>query len=85
MAMRNLPTTQQYPFDEEQIKSRDAQKLADYLKRLIKQEKAIYEDIARIVNVNAKTYNSNPFGNLDGGYPDSDYGGIPGIDCGGVA
>lgn len=57
MAMKNLPTTQQYPFDEEQIKSRDMQKLADYLKRLIRQEKSIYEDIARIVNVNAKEFN----------------------------
>ncbi len=57
MRMRNLPTTQQYPFNEEQLTSRDPQKLVDYLKRLIKQERAIYEEVARIVNVNAKEFN----------------------------
>ncbi len=54
--MATLPETKRFPFDETAIKAaiknKDPEKLVEYIKKLVVEIKAMYEEIASVVNQN---------------------------------
>jgi len=54
---RKVPTTEQYPLGEDQIRSRSPEQLIEYMNRLIKQLKTIQENTAMVLNSNADAFN----------------------------
>ena len=63
---------------------RSKQDFVNYIVRLVRNEIVAYSPSFNTNNAAVTDTVNNYFGNLDGGFPDSTYGGISPIDLGGV-
>jgi hypothetical protein len=66
------------------LSDRGKQEFIEYMVNLTRKEINSYTPSYNTNNASVTTQVNNYFGNLDGGLPDSTYGGISPIDLGGV-